>query len=179
MTTAILTLLVVCYGAVIVAGHRNTRDFLIRQHYYKNLLFSSFYLLCLLLCLARTAEYVYLITTYWVKSMGSGTLIYFILDALSNTLMVLVGIILVLKILNVTSIFKGLIGHRRSLPRIPLLMGLLLALVCSAVIVTAVLQFDLTYYTLAVMQFAVCVALLTAMYRMFAAMSKFPVLDFY
>lgn len=134
---------------VIYCGARNTRDFLLRQHYYKNVLFSSFYALCLFVCLARIAEYAYLITTYFVKSRGSGTYWYFVLDVISNTLMVLVGITLVLKIMNVTAIFGRIIGTRRSLPSIPILMCLLLALTVAAVSVTAALWFHLTYYTLA------------------------------
>ena len=139
-TTAILSLLILCYGFVIYCGVRNTLDFLYRQQYYRNILFSSFYGLCLLVCLARIAEYAYLISTYFT-GQGSDTFWYFVLDVVSNTLMIMVGIILVLKIMNVTAIFSRIIGIQRSLPNIPLLMCMVLMLTVAAVSVTSALWF--------------------------------------
>jgi hypothetical protein len=64
-----------------------------------------------------------------------------VLDVVSNTLMIMVGIILVLKIMNVTAIFSRIIGIQRSLPNIPLLMCMLLMLTVAAVSVTSALWF--------------------------------------
>lgn len=139
-TTAILSLLILCYGFVIYCGVRNTRDFLYRQHYYRNILFSSFYGLCLLVCLARITEYAYLIATYFIEK-GWDIYWYFVLDIVSNTLMILVGLILVLKITNVTAIFSRIIGIQRSLPNIPMLMCVLLMLTVAVVSVTSALWF--------------------------------------
>ena len=108
--TTLLGLLVVFFCVVIGSSIRNIRDFLIRQEYYKNVLLSAFYIFCLCVCAMRVFGYVYLIVAYYVSSYNAPTNLFLGIDIASNTLMVFIGIVLVLKLANVTFTFKRNVG---------------------------------------------------------------------
>lgn len=177
--TTLLGLLVVCFCVVIGSSIRNIRDFLIRQEYYKNVLLSAFYIFCFCVCAVRVFGYVYLIVAYYMSSYNAPTNLFFGLDIASNTFMVFIGIVLVLKLANVTFTFKRNVGQRQTIPSMPLLLSLAVLAATVAIGTVCAVDFSASYYVLGALDIVGCFSLFVALFIMYSAMAPYPRLRYF
>lgn len=177
--TTLLGLLVLCFCVVIGSSYRNIRDFLIKQEYYRNVLLSAFYIFCFCVCAVRVFGYVYLSAAYFVSGYSAPTNLFLGLDIVSNTLMVFIGIVLVLKLANVTFTFKRNVGQRQTIPSIPLLLSLTLMAATAAVATVVIVDFGASYYVLGGLDFVVCFGLFASLFIMYSAMAPYPRLRYF
>lgn len=137
---------------------------------------TAFYVICATVCSARLVEYLYIVIAYNVNSSQVNTDFVLAIDIISSDLMVYLGVILILKLVVTTLAFQKNLGIRQTMPPIPLLICVPIALVTLVILAVLVFKFEWTFYALAIFQLLLAIGLFLSLYFTFSALSRFPLL---
>lgn len=130
----------------------------------------------MLTCACRILQYIVLLCNYFIRKTQH-TEQFVIFDMVSDTLMLTIGCVMVLFNVSLTHGVQIMTNKRTKAPSIAKMLVFSCALAIISPITLMVVELNLTYYSIAALDFVIAMALYYSLYKMFRAMAHITILQ--